>query len=158
MLKGVQRLHRLDGRQRRHRVAQSFPEPLRGGTGSTSRKLNSMRVRIEGMIVAVVGSRTFADYEAMKRTLSELDVSGIVSGGARGADKLAERYADEEKIPITVLKPDWSKGRGAGKERNSDIVVAAQTVVAFWDGKSPGTKDTIAKARAANKEVVVVLF
>jgi hypothetical protein len=111
------------------------------------------------MIVAIVGSRNFNDYLLLQQVLDDFclknQVSGFVSGGARGADKLAERYAMERKLPIEVLIPDWKTGRSAGLARNTDIVAKADAVITFWDGVSPGTRDTIRKATKANKLVVV---
>jgi predicted Rossmann fold nucleotide-binding protein DprA/Smf involved in DNA uptake len=113
------------------------------------------------MIVAIVGSRNFADYLLFQRVVDEFclnnQVTGLVSGGARGADKLAERYAAERKLEIEVLKPDWSKGRGAGIARNADIVAKADAVITFWDGRSPGTRNTIQRAVKAGKPVVAGL-
>ena len=56
------------------------------------------------MNVAIIGSRTFTDYERAEEFVNalELDISRIISGGARGADAIAERYAAEHGIPITV--------------------------------------------------------
>ena len=103
------------------------------------------------MILAVVGSRWFSDYSRMKRVLSEYSIKKIVSGGAQGADSLAERYAKENSIPVLKYIPDWSKGKSAGIKRNVKIVDDAEGVVAFWDGASPGTKHSVDLARKNNK-------
>ena len=66
------------------------------------------------MKVAIVGSRSFVDYDEFVKLLSNVlpdDTTEIVSGGAVGTDKLAERYANENNIPLTVIRPDWSLGR-----------------------------------------------
>lgn len=110
------------------------------------------------MKVAVVGSRGFTDYDKLSEVLSEIPITEIISGGAAGADSLAEKFAAVWEIPITILRPDWSKGRGAGLARNTDIVTAADLVIAFWDGKSPGTRDSIRKAKNMGKEVKVIRF
>lgn len=111
------------------------------------------------MRVAVIGSRTFSDYNLMKEALSEIFITQIVSGGANGADKLAERYAKENDIPTKIYLPDWNKhGISAGFIRNTDIINDAEYVVAFWNGKSKGTLDSINKAKAANKEVIIIKF
>lgn len=111
------------------------------------------------MIVAIVGSRTFHDYAQFQLKMNEFRMehilTQIVSGGAIGADKLAERYAAENDIPIQVLKPNWSRGKGAGLARNTDIINAAEIVVTFWDGVSRGTLDSITKAKKQNKTVFV---
>lgn len=60
-------------------------------------------------------------------------------------------------LTVEELLPDWSQGRGAGMDRNSEIVESCDRVVAFWTGISNGTRDTIEKARAAGKKVQVIL-
>jgi hypothetical protein len=115
------------------------------------------------MIVAVVGSRTFADKDLLTKKLDEIQerkkkpITKVVSGGASGADTLAEEYAKEHDIPVVVIEPEWNRyGRAAGPKRNAEIVDAAEIVVAFWDGVSRGTKSTIELARKRGKRVVVV--
>ena len=80
----------------------------------------------------------------------------IVSGGADGADRMAVQAAKERGMMTVVFYPDWSKGRSAGAKRNQLIVNDCDRVIAFWDGKSPGTKITIDMARRAGKPVEVV--
>lgn len=115
------------------------------------------------MSLAIVGSRTFADFDLLQQAVDALretqDVTCIVSGGAQGADKLGERYAAKHSLKINVFEPDWKKyGKVAGMIRNKDIVAAADHVLAFWDGKSKGTKNSIDHAKKMNKPLVVVRF
>lgn len=111
------------------------------------------------MKVAVIGSRSFNDYEKLKDTLSKIDVSLLVSGGANGADKLGEQYANENNIPTKIFLPDWKKhGKAAGFLRNTDIINEAELVVAFWDQQSNGTRDSIQKAEKQGKKVMIVTF
>lgn len=111
------------------------------------------------MKIAVVGSRTFHDYSLLRSTLDQIPIQEIISGGAPGADTLAEKYAHERKIPLIVIRPEWNKyGRSAGLRRNSEIVALADQIVAFWDGTSPGTYDTITKAQKMGKEVHIIRF
>lgn len=112
------------------------------------------------MKLAVVGSRTFLDYDYLKRSLLESfplsEVEEIISGGAKGTDSLAERFAREHNIPVTVFPADWKRlGRKAGPVRNADIVRRADVIAAFWDGQSRGTKDTIRQARLAGKRMLI---
>ena len=112
------------------------------------------------MRVAVVGSRGFTDYSHMCTVLNQLlDVDGnhvVVSGGAQGADKLAERYAKEKGYEMVIFAADWSKyGNSAGIRRNADIVRDADIVVAFWDGRSAGTKNSISLAKRSGKKVLI---
>lgn len=120
------------------------------------------------LTVAVVGSRSFRDYRLMCKELDTLrkEKSGytlrFVSGGAQGADKLAEQYAEEHDLKIDVLKPDWRPNGvydpQAGLNRNTDIVQAAQMVIAFWDGVSTGTRDTKRKAENLGLETRVIRY
>ncbi len=110
------------------------------------------------MIAAVVGSRTFSNYDLLSEELSKHNIHEMVSGGAVGADSLAERYAAEWEIPIRIFKPDWSTGRGAGLARNTDIINAADIVIAFHDGESKGTKDSINKAKKFNKQLIIIRY
>lgn len=109
------------------------------------------------MITAVIGSRTFDDYVMLAATLASEPISELLTGGATGADTLAARYAQEQGLTLTEIPADWNKyGRSAGPIRNAELIKQAERVIAFWDGQSPGTKDTISKARAAGKPVQIV--
>ncbi|MCP2040488.1 hypothetical protein L1281_001071 [Neisseria sp. HSC-16F19] len=111
------------------------------------------------MKLAIVGGRDFDDYALLYRHLADIaGVTEIVSGGAVGADALAERYAAERGLPLTVFKPDWSQGRRAGPLRNSQIVDYCDALLACWDGKSKGTRDSIRKAEAQGKLLAVVAY
>ena len=111
-------------------------------------------------VIAIVGSRGFNDYSMLERFIKMnypiSDVSLIVSGGANGADSLAEVFARENGIPIEVLKPDWKTfGKSAGIRRNVEIVSQSDIVFAFWDGNSKGTAFTIKEAQRQNKSIFV---
>ena len=98
------------------------------------------------MKLAVVGSRTFDDYKKLERHLDGLDgpITLIVSGGARGADSLAERYANEHAITTKIFYPDWNQfGKSAGYRRNKDIVDFSDALIAFRVNRSKGTTHSI---------------
>lgn len=115
------------------------------------------------MNLAVVGGRTFNDYAGLEAMLDSL-VAGfgfttIVSGGANGADSLGERYAKERGMKTIIHLPDWkTHGKAAGMIRNKDIVRDADMVVAFWDGKSRGTRNSIGIAQKTKKNVLIVHY
>ena len=102
------------------------------------------------MNIGVVGSRNLEDYDVVEAVLiSSVNPKEdtIISGGARGADQLAEHFANDNNIPKKIYKPDYEQyGIAAPFIRNQLIVDDADMIVAFWDGKSSGTLDTIKKA------------
>ena len=112
------------------------------------------------MKLAVIGSRSFNNYAWLEQCLLHsfcvADIEAVISGGARGADALAARFAYCHNLPLITLRADWkTHGRKAGPIRNSEIVAQADVIVAFWDGSSAGTRDSIAKARAAGKRILI---
>lgn len=111
------------------------------------------------MKLAIVGSRTFDDRKLLEQNVAPLKPTQIISGGAKGADALGKQYAEDNDIEYIEYPAEWKKyGRSAGMIRNSSIVDACDTLIAFWDGQSKGTKDSIKKAGIANKPVILVTF
>lgn len=115
------------------------------------------------MKLAVVGSRSFSDYDLLKEKLDKIHsrktVRLVVSGGAAGADRLAEKWAGENGIEVKVFFPDWQKyGKRAGFLRNEQIIESADVVIAFWDGHSRGTQHSINLAKNRDIPVHVVTF
>jgi predicted Rossmann fold nucleotide-binding protein DprA/Smf involved in DNA uptake len=111
------------------------------------------------MNIAIIGSRSWTDYNKLRDALdnSGLVICKIISGGAKGADELAERYAKERNLPIKIFYPQWKEhGKSAGAVRNRLIVEASDVVFAFWDGASPGTKITINIANQMKKNVRII--
>jgi len=109
------------------------------------------------VVLGVSGYRNFTNYEQFRNCLSEIqDVEMIVTGGCKGTDALAERYAQEHNIPITVIPADWSLGKRAGPMRNAEIVRSSDMLVAFLHPNSKGTRDVITKAKQMKKTCVVV--
>jgi hypothetical protein len=113
------------------------------------------------MKLAIVGSRSITDRSAVEQAIqespwceprgmtppSEWNVS-LVSGGADGVDTSAELIARDWDLSIEEIEPNYSDwiGEHPAKRRNTEIVEAADAVVAVWDGHSNGTRDTIDKA------------
>lgn len=130
------------------------------------------------MKLAIIGSRDFTNYDLLKETIAKyLDISKIeeiISGGASGADSLGARFARENNIKLTKFPAQWyelyllpckikkdKNGKEynvlAGFNRNTDIVNAAEYVLAFSNG-SNGTEDSINKARKSKKPVLIISF
>lgn len=113
------------------------------------------------MKLAIVGSRDFSDYLLLKEKVltNYPELSIIVSGGAKGADLLGEVLAKELGLPSEIYLPEWGKyGKLAGIIRNEQIVKNSDSVIAFWDGSSKGTKKSIEICRKLNKRLIIVLY
>ena len=96
-----------------------------------------IRIRIDGNLI---------DYAEVPNTIRKNLITRIkiISGMAKGADSLAIRYADEHKLTKILFPANWKAyPRIAGFLRNNDMLSIATHLIAFWDGKSSGTKHMI---------------
>lgn len=116
--------------------------------------------------ILIAGCRDFNNYKIAKRyinrCLSEIKKQYdliIVSGGAKGADMLGERFANEKKLKIKRYLPDWQKyGKAAGPKRNKEMVAVSDYIICFWDKKSRGTASTIRYGRLLDKPIRVKII
>lgn len=112
------------------------------------------------MKVIIAGCREFTNYEFLVQSIYNLgysDWTEVVSGGAKGADTLGEQFANNHSIPLKVFPADWNKfGNAAGPIRNNQMALYADALVAFWDGKSKGTKNMIETARKLGLKTEVI--
>lgn len=108
--------------------------------------------------IIIAGGRNFNDYNLLKEKVDNIISDKrkthqiyIVSGKARGADSLGEKYANENGLNIMEFPADWDKhGRSAGYKRNLEMAENADALIAFWDGESRGTKHMIDIAKEKN--------
>lgn len=112
------------------------------------------------MKIIIAGSRNFNDFDILKEKMDKAtrlidkDIE-IVSGTARGADKLGERYAKERNHSIISMPADWDKhGRSAGYIRNEQMASLADVCVVFWNRESNGTRHMIRLAKKYNVPVL----
>lgn len=119
--------------------------------------------------VIVAGGRDFDDYELLSKKLDKMrqvilandlaDDMEIVCGKARGADSLGERWGREHHVSVAEFPADWDKyGRSAGPRRNKQMGEYADTLLAFWDGESRGTKHMIDYSTEKGLNVFVVSY
>lgn len=112
--------------------------------------------------VAVVGSRGFSDYsffaEKLEQIISNLENVEFVSGGCKsGGDALIAKYCKEHNYKLTEHLPDWENlGKKAGFVRNKLIVDDCTHLIAYFDGQSKGTENSINMARKQNKQIRIV--
>lgn len=113
------------------------------------------------MKVIIAGSRSFSNYKFLRETCDKLLVDAdqdiiVLSGTARGVDQMGERYARSKEFDLERYPADWSLGRHAGFVRNNQMASLADTLIAFWDGVSRGTKHMIRAAKAAGLTVYTI--
>jgi hypothetical protein len=113
--------------------------------------------------VIIAGGRDFNDYDLLCRKadkiLSRQDEIEIVSGTAKGADKLGEKYAKERDFSIKRFPADWgTHGKKAGYMRNEDMALYADALIAFWDEQSKGTKHMIDIAELHGLKIRIVRY
>ncbi len=117
--------------------------------------------------IAVVGSREFRDKLTVWGELAKLikdyrRTEGgyfmeLISGGARGVDTWAKEWADANKIDIEVISPvEPVSNKINYLFRNVEIITKAEKIIAFWDGKSRGTKFVIEYAKRRNKPITII--
>ena len=117
------------------------------------------------MKVIIAGGRDILNYNFVLAGIAQsgFTIDEVVSGKAKGVDKLGEDWANANGKPITPFKAKWHNlgvakvvkkhtgGRAynalAGNQRNEKMAVYADALIAIWDGKSKGTKDMITRAR-----------
>lgn len=97
----------------------------------------------------IAGSRGITDLSRIVAACSACGwtISEVVSGAARGVDKLGEQWAYLHGVPVRSFPADWDRlGKTAGRTRNSEMARYADALVAVWDGHSPGTRHMIEQA------------
>ena len=121
---------------------------------------------MEQFRIIIAGGRDFNNYELLCEKMDyllqhvkETKQVVIISGKARGADALGERYALEHGFSVQEFPAQWDKyGKSAGYKRNITMADNADAVVAFWDGVSKGTKHMIDTATARKLKLRVVRY
>jgi hypothetical protein len=117
----------------------------------------------------VAGGRDFDDYDLLSRQLDKIrqsvwsnflaDDLEVVSGTARGADKLGERWAERSHVKIKRFPADWDRyGKRAGYLRNEKMAKYADTLLAAWDGESKGTGHMINLAKDNGLGVLIIRY
>lgn len=123
-------------------------------------------MKMETYKVIIAGGRDFVDYNLLREKVNNILIDKrlthkivIVSGCARGADTLGMRYASENIFDVDKYPADWDKyGKKAGYMRNVEMAENADALIAFWDGKSKGTKHMIDIATERNLPIRVIRY
>lgn len=113
------------------------------------------------MRTIIAGSREGFNSNDVKiaTALCGFDIIEVVSGTARGVDRLGEEWASLNNIPVKKFPADWNGlGKKAGYVRNEQMAEYADALVALWDGNSRGTKHMIDMAKRKGLRVYVYVY
>ena len=116
------------------------------------------------MKVIIAGSRSITDYTTVLKAVAQAIYNGfviteVVSGCARGVDRLGEQWAASTDLPVKRFQAEWIRfGKSAGIRRNVQMAEYADALIAVWDGKSRGTQNMIDTARESGLIVHVVVL
>jgi len=117
------------------------------------------------MKLIIAGSRSFDDYDLLRNVITRMypnpymDIEQVVSGTARGADRVGEQFAERFGIELKRFPADWKRwGKSAGAIRNAEMAEYADALIAFWDGESKGTQHMIKVATKKGLEVSVINY
>ena len=107
--------------------------------------------------VAIVGSKNYLRQELVEAYVVALPANSVVvSGAAAGVDTFAEEAAKARGLETFIFHADWEKlGRRAGPIRNEQIIAHADRVVAFWNGRSRGTLNSLVLATRASLPIEI---
>ena len=113
------------------------------------------------MKIAIIGSRNLSPLTILVvaieiyETIEDVNVTEVISGGARGIDSIAEKAAKVLNKTMTIIRPNNPSKKQDYILRNFKIVDQADKIIAYWNGKSKGTLSTINYAKRINKEIVI---
>ncbi len=94
------------------------------------------------MKTIIAGSRTIDNYDLVKYCIKEsgFDITEVVSGCASGADRLGEKYAIENNIPIKKFPAQWNTyGKSAGYKRNVEMAEYSDALIVIIENNSRGS-------------------
>lgn len=112
------------------------------------------------MKTIIAGTRTIEDYELVKKRINEsgFNITIVVSGVCRGIDKLGQRWAEENNIPIKKFPADWKQfSKRAGPIRNKAMAEYADALILIWDGFSRGSKNMLEHAKKNDLQVYEII-
>ena len=124
--------------------------------------------------IIIAGGRDFTDRHQMGTELWKLfggfklstwERVEVVCGMCCGAELLGKDWATMQALDIKEMPADWDRyGKRAGYIRNEQMAKCAKNgnpygyLVAFWDGRSRGTRNMIEKALVAGLEIHIFRY
>jgi hypothetical protein len=110
----------------------------------------------------IAGSRAIKhDLTIIEEAVAEVswEITEVVSGTARGVDRLGEKWAKLNNLPVKRFPALWGEyGRSAGYIRNVEMAKYSDALIAVWDGISQGTKHMIIEAAKKKLHISVKIY
>lgn len=105
----------------------------------------------------VCGSRHWHEPALIRRIVDRLPPETVIVHGDSGnADRWAAQFAEKRGLEVDPHPADWARySKAAGPIRNAEMIKVSELVVAFWDGLSPDTRDTLRQARDAGLTIYI---
>ena len=125
---------------------------------NASRKIKRNPQISDNHVICFSGSRNFNDYTDIiyDVLLSMPKNITVIHGCAKGVDSAVDLIAEGLGLKVLKFPADWQRyGKSAGPIRNMEMIKMCDVLIAFWDGKSKGTKNAIDTAKKMNKIVLV---
>lgn len=119
------------------------------------------------MKVIIAGGRDFKNEPLLIQSVNDLmneqslenHEFEVISGGAKGADSMGRQLAEGNRLVLHLYPAQWDRfGKSAGYLRNEQMADIADYLLAFWDGKSKGTKHMIDIAERLNIPTTVINY
>ena len=102
------------------------------------------------MKTIIAGSRDLDDAGSLLLALEKCpwEITAVVCGMAKGADRLGYLWAELNDIPIHQFPANWAGlGKRAGYIRNEDMATFAEACIVLWDSESRGSAQMISLAK-----------
>lgn len=117
-----------------------------------------MLPRTSKKIILICGSRSLNNV-SIGRYINSKEIGQVVHGGAIGIDTLAENWAQNNNIESIIFYPNYELyKKRAPLVRDKEMVDYCDEVIAFWDGKSRGTKYVIDYCKTIGRKCIVHLI
>jgi len=112
------------------------------------------------MKTITAGSRLITAFSIVEKAVEESGwknkITEVVSGCARGVDKLGEMWARNHGIPVKRFPADWDKhGKSAGYKRNIEMSEYGDALIAIWIDSSKGTAHMVNTMKKLGKPTYI---
>lgn len=122
-----------------------------------SRGLPLIDEEITAAVTSFILANPIAVIDLSKGPMTYL--TEVVSGTARGIDRLGELWAERRGIPVKRFPADWNKhGKAAGFIRNREMAIYGDGALVLWDGKSRGSKNMYETMRGLSKPALCITY